>query len=111
MAHENDLTITQLAFKMDAMWSEMQRKFDHKFESIQEQIEQLESPKRSSKKSRGKLTLNELSDSNSERDFGDDEHEPRDETHHKYGEEQLKGIKLKIPTFQGKSGEEDRVDL
>ena len=42
MAHKNDLTIAQLALKMDAMWTEIQKRFDRKFESMQEQIEQLE---------------------------------------------------------------------
>ncbi|XP_071912327.1 uncharacterized protein [Coffea arabica] len=89
----------------------MKRRFDRKLESMQEQIEQLESSRKSSKKTRGKLPLNELSDSNSEGEFEDEEQGPREEVHRsKHGDDQLKGIKLKIPTFQGKSDPETYLD-
>mgnify|MGYP004721035063 CR=1 FL=1 len=111
MAHENDLTIAQLALKMDAMWTKIQRSFVHKFESMQEQIEQMDSSRNASKRTRGKSPLNELSYSNSEREFEDDEQRPREDRHRaRHGDDQLKGIKLKIPTFQGKSDPKAYLD-
>ena len=73
MANENDVTVAQLASRMDAMWRDMQRKFELRFESMQEQIEQLDPSRNSSWKTRGKLTVNEFRDSNSEGKFEDDE--------------------------------------
>ena len=73
MANENELTIAQLALKMDAMWAEVQRRFDLKFESIHERIDHLDSSKSSSKKTRGKTPLHESSDSNLEREFYENE--------------------------------------
>ncbi|XP_027120499.2 uncharacterized protein [Coffea arabica] len=115
MANENDITVAQLASRMDAMWRDMQRKLELHFESMQEQIEQLDpsrnaqlNPSRnSSRKTRGKLTVNEFSDSNSKGEFEDDKRRPRRMTQRAdHVEDQLKGIKLKIPTFHGKSDPE-----
>ena len=55
--------------------------------------------------------MNKLSDSNSEREFESEDQGTRDEVHRtKHGDDQLKGIKLKIPTFQGKSNPEAYLD-
>ena len=97
MTNENDIIVAQLALKMDAMWREMQRKMELRFESMQEQLEQMDPSRNSSKKTRGKLIVNELGDSNSERDFEDDEPRPRRTTQRTdHAKDQLKGIKLKF---------------
>ena len=66
MASGDEMTITQFALKLDAMLTEFQRKFDLKFETIHECIDNLETSRNSSKKSRGKQPLNESSDSNAD---------------------------------------------
>ena len=63
---------------------------------------QLDPSKNSSRKTRGKLTVNEFSDSNSEGEFEDDERRPQRMTQRAHVEDQLKGIKLKSRTFHGK---------
>ncbi|XP_071914048.1 uncharacterized protein [Coffea arabica] len=107
MTNENDITVAQLALRMDAMWKEMQRKMELRFWPMEEQIEQMDPSRNSFKKIRGKLIVNELSDSNLKRHFKNDEQRLRrtmQRTNH--AEDQLKGIKLKIPSFQGKSDPE-----
>ncbi|XP_071918798.1 uncharacterized protein [Coffea arabica] len=101
---------------MDAMWKEMQRRFDQRLETIHEQIDQLSSSRVSSRKSRGKSTLEESSDSNA-----DSEHEAYEQRRPKRNTraigDAIKGIKMKIPPFQGKSDPdtylewESRVEL
>ncbi|XP_071900987.1 uncharacterized protein [Coffea arabica] len=102
MSQENELTIAQLSLKMDAMWKEMQRRFDQRLETIHEQIDQLSSSRVSSRKSRGKSTLEESSDSNADSDreaYG--QGRPKRST--RAIGDVIKGIKMKIPPFQGKS--------
>ena len=116
MSQENELTIAQLSLKMDDMWKEMQRRFDQRLETIHEQIDQLSSSRVSSRKSRGKSTLEESSDSNA-----DSEHEAYEQGRPKRNTraigDAIKGIKMKIPPFQGKSDPdtylewESRVEL
>ncbi|XP_027082339.2 uncharacterized protein [Coffea arabica] len=101
---------------MDDMWKEMQRRFDQRLETIHEQIDQLSSSRVSSRKSRGKSTLEESSDSNA-----DSEHEAYEQGRPKRNTraigDAIKGIKMKIPPFQGKSDPntylewESRVEL
>nr|XP_027071919.1 uncharacterized protein LOC113696736 [Coffea arabica]XP_027077003.1 uncharacterized protein LOC113700752 [Coffea arabica] len=101
---------------MDNMWKDMQRRFDQRLETIHEQIDQLSSSRASSRKSRGKSTLGESSDSNA-----DSEHEAyeqrRPKRHSRAIGDAIKGIKMKIPPFQGKSDPdtylewESRVEL
>nr|XP_027121946.1 uncharacterized protein LOC113738868 [Coffea arabica] len=101
MVNENELTISQLALKMDAMWAEVQRRFDLEFESIHEQMDHLDSSRNSSKKSRGKQPMNESSDSNADTEI--DEIIPRKPRRHtKLVGDAIKRIKMKIPPFQGK---------
>ncbi|XP_071909839.1 uncharacterized protein [Coffea arabica] len=102
MSQENELTIAQLSLKMDAMWKEMQRRFDQRLETIHEQIDQLSSSRVSSRKSRGKSTLEESSDSNADSDreaYG----QGRPKRNTRAIGDAIKGIKMKIPPFQGKS--------
>ncbi|XP_071917073.1 uncharacterized protein [Coffea arabica] len=116
MSQENELAIAQLSLKMDNMWKEMQRRFDQRLETIHEQIDQLSSSRASSRKSRGKSTLGESSDSNA-----DSEHEAYEQRRPKRNTraigDAIKGIKMKIPPFQGKSDPdtylewESRVEL
>ncbi|XP_071905971.1 uncharacterized protein [Coffea arabica] len=116
MSQENELTIAQLSLKLDDMWKEMQRRFDQRLETIYEQIDQLNSSRVSSRKSRGKSTLEESSDSNA-----DSEHEAYEQGRPKRNTraigDAIKGIKMKIPPFQGKSDPdtylewESRVEL
>ncbi|XP_027155647.1 uncharacterized protein LOC113756021 [Coffea eugenioides] len=113
---ENELTIAQLSRKMDDMWKEMQRRFDQRLETIHEQIDQLSSSRVSSRKSMGKSTLEESSDSNA-----DSEHEAFEQRRPRRNTraigDAIKGIKMKIPPFQGKSDPdtylewESRVEL
>ncbi|XP_071909695.1 uncharacterized protein [Coffea arabica] len=101
---------------MDNMWKDMQRRFDQRLKTIHEQIDQLNSSRVSSRKSRGKSTLGESSDSNA-----DSEHEAyeqrRPKRHSRAIGDAIKGIKMKIPPFQGKSDPdtylewESRVEL
>ncbi|XP_071905706.1 uncharacterized protein [Coffea arabica] len=101
---------------MDDMWKEMQRRFDQRLETIHEQIDQLSSSRVSSRKSRGKSTLEESSDSNA-----DSEHEAFEQRRPRRNTraigDAIKGIKMKIPPFQGKSDPdtylewESRVEL
>ena len=71
----------------------------------------MESSKNSSKKTRGKISLHELSDSKWKREYEEDEQRPRKHKHRvKHEDDQLKGIKLKIPTFQGKSDPETYLE-
>ncbi|XP_071933758.1 uncharacterized protein [Coffea arabica] len=116
MSQETELTIAQLSLKMDNMWKEMQRRFDQRLETIHEQIDQLSSSRASSRKSRGKSTLGESSDSNT-----DSEHEAYEQRRPKRNTrangDAIKGIKMQIPPFQGKSDPdtylewESRVEL
>ncbi|XP_071920645.1 uncharacterized protein [Coffea arabica] len=101
---------------MDAMWKDMQRRFDQRLETIHEQIDQLTSSKASSRKSRRQPILDESSDSNA-----DSEHEAyeqgRPRRNKKAIGDAIKGIKMKISPFQGKSDPdtylewESRVEL
>ncbi|XP_071902701.1 uncharacterized protein [Coffea arabica] len=116
MSQEHEITIAQLSLKMDNMWKEMQRRFDQRLETIHEQIDQLSSSRASSRKSRGKSTLGESSDSNA-----DSEHEAYEQRRPKRNPrangDAIKGIKMQIPPFQGKSDPdtylewESRVEL
>nr|XP_027127805.1 uncharacterized protein LOC113743953 [Coffea arabica] len=116
MSQEHEITIAQLSLKMDNMWKEMQRRFDQRLETIHEQIDQLSSSRASSRKSRRKFTLGESSDSNA-----DSEHEAYEQRRPKRNtraiSDAIKGIKMKIPPFQGKSDPdtylewESRVEL
>nr|XP_027120542.1 uncharacterized protein LOC113737516 [Coffea arabica] len=116
MSQEHEITIAQLSLKMDNMWKDMQRRFDQRLETIHEQIDQLSSSRASSRKSRGKFTLGESSDSNA-----DSEHEAYEQRRPKRNTraigDAIKGIKMKIPPFQGKSDPdtylewESRVEL
>ncbi|XP_071933062.1 uncharacterized protein [Coffea arabica] len=116
MSQENELTIAQLSLKLDDMWKEMQRRFDQRLETIHEQIDQLSSSRVSSRKSREKSTLEESSDSNA-----NSEHEAYEQGRPKRNTraigDAIKGIKMKIPPFQGKSNPdryfewESRVEL
>nr|XP_027090334.1 uncharacterized protein LOC113711368 [Coffea arabica] len=116
MSQEHEITIAQLSLKMDNIWKEMQRRFDQRLETIHEQIDQLSSSRASSRKSRGKFTLGESSDSNA-----DSEHEAYEQRRPKRNTraigDAIKGIKMKIPPFQGKSDPdtylewESRVEL
>ena len=63
MASGDEMTIAQFALKLDTMIAEFQRKLDLKFETIHKCIDNLETSRNSSKKSRGKQPLNESSDS------------------------------------------------
>nr|XP_027101382.1 uncharacterized protein LOC113721872 [Coffea arabica] len=101
---------------MDAMWKEMQRRFDQRLETIHEQIDQLSSSRVSSRKCRGKSTLEESSDSNADSDreaYG----QGRPKRNTRAIGDAIKGIKMKIPPFQGKSDPdtyfewESRVEL
>ncbi|XP_027096106.1 uncharacterized protein [Coffea arabica] len=116
MSQENELTIAQLSLKMDAMWKEMQRRFDQRLETIHEQIDQLSSSRVSSRKSREKSTLEESSDSNADSDreaYG----QGRPKRNTRAIDDAIKGIKMKIPPFRGKSDPdtylewESRVEL
>ncbi|XP_071939171.1 uncharacterized protein [Coffea arabica] len=116
MSQENELTIAQLSLKMDAMWKEMQRRLDQRLETIHEQIDRLSSSRASSRKSKGKSALEESSDSNADSDretYG--QRRPKRNTS-AIGDA-IKGIKMKIPPFQGKSDPatylewESRVEL
>nr|XP_027077033.1 uncharacterized protein LOC113700786 [Coffea arabica] len=102
MTNENDLTIAQLALKMDAMWNEIQRRFDQKVESIHKRIDYLDSSKGSSKKSRRQQSINESSDSNADTDMEQIEtRRPRRNT--KAIDDTIRGITMKIPPFQERS--------
>ncbi|XP_071918755.1 uncharacterized protein [Coffea arabica] len=116
MSQENELTIAQLSLKMDAMWKEMQRRLDQRLETIHEQIDHLSSSRASSRKSKGKSALGESSDSNADSDretYG----QGRPKRNTRAIGDAIKGIKMKIPPFQGKSDPaiylewESRVEL
>ncbi|XP_071939170.1 uncharacterized protein [Coffea arabica] len=116
MSQENELTIAQLSLKMDAMWKEMQRRLDQRLETIHEQIDHLSSSRASSRKSKGKSALEESSDSNADSDretYG----QGRPKRNTRAIGDAIKGIKMKIPPFQGKSDPatylewESRVEL
>ncbi|XP_071924800.1 uncharacterized protein [Coffea arabica] len=116
MSQENELTIAQLSLKMDAMSKEMQRRLDQRLETIHEQIDHLSSSRASSRKYKGKSALDESSDSNAESDretYG----QGRPKRNTRAIGDAIKGIKVKIPPFQGKSDPatylewESRVEL
>ncbi|XP_071920674.1 uncharacterized protein [Coffea arabica] len=116
MSQENELTIAQLSLKMDAMWKEMQRRLDQRLETIHDQIDHLSSSRASSRKSKGKSALEESSDSNADSDreiYG----QGRPKRNTRGIGDAIKGIKMKIPPFQGKSDPdtylewESRVEL
>ncbi|XP_071900973.1 uncharacterized protein [Coffea arabica] len=109
MSQENELTIAQLSLKMYAMWKEMQRRFDQRLETIHEQIDQLSSSRVSSRKSRGKSTLEESSDSNADSDHAAYE-QGRPKRNTRATGDAIKGIKMKIPPFQGKSDPDTNLE-
>nr|XP_027062888.1 uncharacterized protein LOC113689295 [Coffea arabica] len=116
MSQENELTIAQLSLKMDAMWKEMQRRLDQRLETIHEQIDHLSSSRASSRKSKEKSALEESSDSNADSDR-ETYRQRRPKRNTSAIGDAIKGIKMKIPPFQGKSDPatylewESRVEL
>ena len=57
MASENEMTVAQLDLKLDAVLADSQRKTDIKLELIHERIDNLETSRSFSKKSRRKMSL------------------------------------------------------
>ena len=97
----NTLTI-DIKLLIEALDKLMDRKLDQRFEVLHERIDQLQNSKHQSNSSKGRATKDESASSNDE----DEQFERRykaDRHFHKLGDDAIKGIKLKIPSFQGKS--------
>nr|XP_027088741.1 uncharacterized protein LOC113710095 [Coffea arabica] len=97
----------------ESLKGELGRLMDQKFEAMNERLGRLEEFQSSSRRShqnprsRDRPAL-ELHDSNSECEFDYEPRKPRRDTGPV--EDEIKGIKLKIPSFQGKSDPEAYLD-
>ena len=110
MAQEEELTIAQLAFQMKAMFGDQEQKLRRPIEEIHERIDNMEGSKSVFNTTRARHQVAESNGSNGEIDFGEErggrgyEHPPRRNQTELVREDDIsKGIKLIIPSFQGKA--------
>ena len=80
----------------------MDQKLDQRFEILHERIYQLENSRHQSNSSKGRATKDEFASSNDEEKQFERRYKA-DRHFHKQGDDAIKGIKLKIPSCQGKS--------
>nr|XP_027127769.1 uncharacterized protein LOC113743895 [Coffea arabica] len=110
MAQEKELTIAPLAFQMKAMFGDQEQKLRRTIEEIHERIDNMEGSKSVFNTTRARHQVVESNGSNGEIDFGEErggrgyEHPPRRNQTELVREDDIpKGVKLTIPSFQGKA--------
>ena len=99
MSCERELPVVDSTFRIEPLIREFQQRMTMTMESFFERMDKLKKSHESSKGSRAGHQSSEFSDSNSEDDI--QQRHPRRNT--RPDEDAIKGIKMKISPFQGKS--------
>ena len=109
MSNEGESQPFDLRLQMEDMMEEFRRMLRSSIEPLHERMEQLESSKNRASLSRGRSRQVESDASNSEDDEFD--LQPRvARGRRNSGNESIKGVKLNIPSFQGKSDPETYLE-
>ncbi|XP_071927434.1 uncharacterized protein [Coffea arabica] len=109
MSNEGESQPFDLRLQMEDMMEEFRRMLRNSIEPLHERMEQLESSKNRASSSRGRSRQVESDASNSE--DGEFDLQPRVARGRRNGgNESIKGVKLNIPSFQGKSDPETYLE-
>ncbi|XP_071917061.1 uncharacterized protein [Coffea arabica] len=100
MFEGKETTPFDLKLVMDAMTDKLLKIMKQELEPLHERMDSLEHSQTNSKSRRHKAPTRDYESSNSEEEYGSRTWRNK---HHKAGVDPIKGVKMQLPTFQGKS--------